>query len=171
MQTKFQKVILFLTTYKNQLLTAICAGFIILLTVGVYWAQENLRWMHNQIQHHEWKIPSTVYAEAPALYSGNTLSLDWCVQYLKNLEYLQTADAVVKPGQFAIRKEGLVYYPRQSSPQLKNSAILISFKKTSIDRIVELKTGKEISRATLETVALADLYGRRWEKQKLLKLQ
>jgi penicillin-binding protein 1B len=171
MNYKIQQTILFVRTYKNQILTAFSAVLLIVLVAGTYWAQKELTWMHSQIQNHEWKIPSTIYAEAPTLYAGKNVSVEWCAKYLENLEYLQTKDLVLKPGQFAIRKEGLVFYARQSIHQTKNSAILIEFNKNGIKRLIELKSGDEIPRAMLEPVALADLYGKRWEKQKLLKLQ
>ena len=171
MKNKIQQSLEFLRTYRNHILAGLSVLLLIALTAGIYWAQSTLRWMNSQIQNHDWKIPSTVYAEAPSLYPGRNLSLDWCVKYLENLEYVPTEDTVVKPGQFSVRKEGLVYYPRQSHLQQKNSAILVSFNKQGIDRIVELKSGSEVSRTILEPVALADLYGKQWEKQKLLKLK
>ena len=171
MKNKIQQSLEFLRTYSKQVLTGLSVLLLIALVSGIYWAQSSLRWMHSQIQNRDWKIPSTVYAEAPALYRGRNVSLAWCVKYLENLNYLPTKDAALKPGQFEVRKEGLVFYGRQAHLQHKNSAILVSFNKSGVDRIVELKSGEEVSRTILEPVALADLYGKQWEKQKLLKLK
>jgi penicillin-binding protein 1B len=126
--------------------------------------------MQKQIQTPQWKISSTLYADVPILSEGTQISSDWLIDYFQRLKYAETNDPVVKPGQYAVTKEGVVFLKRGNASAQNNSPILVSFDKSGIQKLIQLKNGTEVKQVAMDPLALADVHGSSYEKQKLLKL-
>jgi penicillin-binding protein 1B len=147
----------------------------IILTVFVftffYRVENAFERMQKQIQAPQWKISSTLYADIPILNEGTQISPNWLIDYFQRLKYVEGKDAVVKPGQYLVKKEGIVFFKRSNAAAQNNSPILVTFDKNGIQKLVQLKDGSEVKQVALDPLALADVHGESWEKQKLLKLR
>ena len=143
-----------------------------LLVFIIFYRVENIfERMQNEIQGPQWKISSTVYADVPILNEGTRITPDWLVDYFQRLKYIEVEDSVVRPGQYTVKKEGIVFLKRANASAQNNSPILVTFDKAGIQKMVQLKTGTEMSKVAMDPLPLADVHGSSYEKQKLLQLR
>lgn len=126
--------------------------------------------MQKQIQAPQWKISSTLYADIPILNEGTQISPNWLIDYFQRLKYVEAKDPVVKPGQYLVKKEGIVFFKRGNASAQNNSPILVTFDKDGIQKLVQLKNGSEVKQVAMDPLPIADVHGSSYEKQKLLKL-
>jgi penicillin-binding protein 1B len=143
-----------------------------LLAFTVFYRVENIfERMQNEIQEPQWKISSTLYADVPILNAGSRISPDWLIDYFLRLKYTEVEDSVVKPGQYTVKEEGIVFLKRGNASAQNNSPILVTFDKAKIQKMVQLKTGTEMPKVAMDPLPLADVHGSSYEKQKLLQLR
>ncbi len=159
-----------LKNYTHQILST--AGIILtLLAFTVFYRAQNVFvHMHNEIQAPQWKISSTLYADIPILNQGTRISPDWLIDYFQRLKYVKVQDSVVKAGQYTVKKEGIVFLKRGNASAQNNSPILVTFDKSGIQKMVQLKTGIQMSKVAMDPLPIADVHGSSYEKQKLLQL-
>jgi penicillin-binding protein 1B len=156
--------------YKQEILSTLGIILTLLAFIIFYRAENILERMQKQIQAPQWKISSTVYADVPILDVGTQVSPSWLIDYFQRLKYVETKDPVVKAGQYIVKKEGIVFLKRGNASMQNNSPILVSFDKNRIQKLVQLKSGTGMTKVAMDPLALADVHGASWEKQKLLKL-
>lgn len=160
----------FIKDYKKEILSAAGVISTLLMFTLAYRIEASFERMQNQIKTPQWKISSTLYADAPILSIGTHINSHWLIDYLQRLKYVQTEHSVMKPGQYTVRKEGIVFLKRGNASAQNNSPILVTFDRQGVRRLVQLKTGSEITQVSMDPLALADVHGSSWEKQNLLQL-
>ncbi|MCI0445901.1 transglycosylase domain-containing protein [bacterium] len=143
-----------------------------LLAFIIFYRVENIfERMQNEIQEPQWKISSTLYADVPILNKGTRISPGWLIDYFQRLKYIEVEDSVVKAGQYTVKKKGIVFLKRGNASAQNNSPILVTFDKAGIQKMVQQKTGTEMSKVAIDPLPLADVHGSSYEKQKLLQLR
>lgn len=159
-----------LKNYIHQILSTIGIILTVVLFTFFYRLENVFQRMQNQIQAPQWRISSTLYADTPILNEGTQISPSWLIDYFQRLKYTEVQDPTVKPGQYLVKKEGIVFLKRGNASAQNNSPILVTFDKNGIQKLVQLKNGTEMKRVAIDPQPLADVHGASWEKQKLLKL-
>ena len=159
-----------LKNYSHEILSTIGIILTVFVFAAFYRAESVFERMQKQIQEPQWKISSTVYADTPILNTGTQISPSWLIDYFRRLKYVEVQDPVVKPGQYIVKKEGIVFLKRGNASIQNNSPILVTFDKNGIQKLVQLKTGTEMKTVAMDPMALADVHGSSYEKQKLLQL-
>src|SRR5262245_50580760 len=150
-----------LHSVKNHIQEILTASGIILtlLVFAIFYRVESvLERMQNQIQTPQWKISSTLYADSPIITAGTPVSPNWLIDYFQKLKYVEIQDAVVKPGQYTVKKEGIVFLKRGNSAAQKNSPILVTFSKNGIQKLVQLNNGTEMTKVAIDSLPLADVH-------------
>jgi len=157
-----------LKNYTHQILSTVGIILTLLVFTVFYRAEKIFERMQNEIQAPQWKISSTLYADTPIMNEGTQISPDWLIDYFHRLKYVEVADSVVKPGQYTVKKEGIVFLKRGNVSVQNNSPILVTFDKNGIQKMVQLKTGTEMSKVAMDPLPIADVHGSSYEKQKML---
>jgi penicillin-binding protein 1B len=160
-----------LKNHAQQILSSVGIILSVFVFTFFYRVENICERMQKQIQEPQWKISSTLYADSPILNKGSQISSSWLIDYFQRLKYVEGQDPVVKPGQYIIKKEGIVFLKRRNASADNNSPILVSFDKTGIQKLVQLKNGTEVNQVMIDPLPLADVHGASYEKQKLLKLR
>ena len=159
-----------LKNHAHQILSTIGIILTVFIFTSFYRLENVFDGMQKQIRTPQWKISSTLYADVPILNEGTQVSPDWLINYFELLKYAEAKDPVVKPGQYLVKKEGIVFLKRGNASAQNNSPILVSFDKSGIQKLVQLKNGTEVKQVAMDPLPLADVHGSSYEKQKLLKL-
>ncbi len=151
----------------------LAAGFGVLILfsaltfLSIGFISDKSAFLNEQLENHEWKMPSTVYANAPVLEPGKRVTQKWLVDYLHRLDY-QDAKSTVKTGQYLVRENAVSIRKRFLTDENDKDQVLISFTSKGISEIKNLGSNLRMSSYELEPLPLNSLFGSEYEKRTLV---
>src|SRR5262249_48614139 len=125
-----------------------------------------------EINNQKWSLPSTIYADAPMIYEGMPAKAKWLAEYLQRMDYQKTESAELRPGEYAVTKDGLAFYKHQLfSTQSGVFPLEVKFDKNGIATLTNLRSNEEVPASELEPIPISNLFGAEWEKRTLVHIQ
>ena len=162
-------------TVRKLLLITLCllsAGLLVLLTYGTVVVRSHLILMEKQLQSHQWNIPSSIYADSPAIHEGMAITEEWLIRYLQRLDYTQMKWIQVKAAQYSIQENGIAFRKRPLSPEEgQDHPVFVTFGPKGVTEVIDLFTKQPLPAYELEPVRLTRLFASESETRSLVKLE
>ncbi len=145
------------------------------LVFGAWYLKQLEDTVTEKFEGRKWFFPSKIYSDSYLLYVGINLRLEDLAEKLRRLGYFESAGAPDAKGEYRIQKaRGIaeVYlhdfdYPTEHR---KGVPVRISLHGTTVTRIENLASGKEIFDLELEPELVTGLYERIWKERRVIKL-
>ena len=119
-------------------------------------------------------FPSKIYSDSYLLYVGINMRLEEFVEKLRRLGYFETQTAPKRKGEYRVVRQGAVEIFLQDfdfpTEQRKGAPVRISLQGSTIARIENLATGKDVFDLELEPELVTGLYERIWQERRIVKL-
>src|ERR1051325_7784406 len=149
----------------------ICALIPTILFTRLYFSSKKV--IETHLNSQKWSLPSTIYADAPMLYEGMPMKFNQLVEYLKRLNYQEAARVEeIDTGQYLTGKQTVSFYKHLVYPgQSGDFPAGVTFGKSSIEKIANLKNGEELPAYELEPAPISNLFGSEWEKRTIVRYQ
>ncbi|HEY2918870.1 MAG TPA: PBP1A family penicillin-binding protein [Candidatus Binatia bacterium] len=140
------------------------------------WYLKNLEdTVTKKFEGRKWVFPSKIYSDSHLLYVGISLRLDDLAEKLRRLGYFETQVAPRAKGEYRVsRSNGSVeiYLHDFDFPTevRKGMPVRIALQGTTVARIEDLATGKDMFDLELEPELVTGLYERIWQERTVVKL-
>lgn len=128
--------------------------------------------MKQQLNSHQWGIPSSVYADSPVIHGGMAITEEWLVKYLQRLDYSSIATIRVKAAQYSIQENGIAFCKRPLSVnEGRDNPVFVTFSPKGVTAIIDLITQQSLPAYELEPVRIARLFAYKSETRSLVQLE
>ncbi len=151
--------------------------FLIAATAGLFAFVSYLGYLDYTVRHQfegkRWTIPAHVYANPTEIYAGLKLKPKQLVFLLKKLHYQVDRDLssqasyTAKSNQITLKTRGFTFWDKAESSQY----VRIKFQNNEIQRIVDMKTGRELAVVRLDPEQIGSFYPAHKEDRVLVKLE
>ena len=164
---------------KLRIFSIVLVALLVITSTGLVFGAWYLKQLEDTItekfEGQKWFFPSKIYSDSYLLYVGINLRLDDLTDKLHRLGYYESAAAPKAKGEFRIQKsQGTVEiylhdfdYPTEHRGGVP---VRISLQGSTVTRIENLASGKEIFDFELEPELVTGLYERIWKERKVVKL-
>ncbi|MDC9729697.1 MAG: penicillin-binding protein 1B [Methyloprofundus sp.] len=129
--------------------------------------------VRHQFEGKRWTIPAHVYANPVELYAGLPLKSKQLVFLLKKLRYhsdrslSSQASYTANKNQITLKTRGFTFWDAATESQY----IRVKFQNNEVQRIVDMKTGRELAIVRLEPEQIGSFYPAHKEDRILVKLE
>jgi penicillin-binding protein 1B len=128
-----------------------------------------------RFSHHQWDIPSKLYAEPILLYPGLDITTAGLIELLTRLDYRSTNGSVQASGEyFYDRHHGMLQLFLHDEPTVTGSRhprrINASLSEERITGITDLDNDRELRFVELEPEIITGLYDQEWEERRVVKM-
>jgi len=164
---------------KLRIFSIVLVALLVITSTGLVFGAWYLKQLEDTItvkfEGQKWFFPSKIYSDSYLLYVGINLRLDDLTDKLHRLGYYESAAAPKAKGEFRIQKsQGIVeiYLHDFDYPTERRGGVpvRISLQGSTVTRIENLASGKEIFDFELEPELVTGLYERIWKERKVVKL-
>ena len=164
---------------KLRIFSIVLVALLVITSTGLVFGAWYLKQLEDTItvkfEGQKWFFPSKIYSDSYLLYVGINLRLDDLTDKLHRLGYYESAAAPKAKGEFRIqRSQGIVdvYLHDFDYPTERRGGVpvRISLQGSTVTRIENLASGKEIFDFELEPELVTGLYERIWKERKVVKL-
>jgi penicillin-binding protein 1B len=115
-----------------------------------------------------WMIPSRLYSRPLWLRAGLPMPEARFIHFLNSLKYEQKTQAPSGPGQFAVRDDSVVFYPRPGA-ESASEPVAALFADGVLKQMRGLETKRSYASLTLEPELITYLYDESREKRRFIK--
>jgi penicillin-binding protein 1B len=163
----------FINDHKTIFMTAVLILFGISagsLVVAFNFLKERDAFLTEKLSSHQWRMASTIYAEAPVIRTGDPVNAEWLVNYLERLKYRRVANAPVKTSQYRRNENEVVFQKRvlTDSDSADSFPVHVNFQENRIVNISDGHSRRWIASYQLEPFAISNLFGSEYEKRTLV---
>jgi penicillin-binding protein 1B len=164
---------------KLRIFSIVLIGLLVITSSGLVFGAWYLKQLEDTVtekfEGQKWFFPSKIYSDSYLLYVGINLRIEDLAEKLRRLGYYESAGAPDAKGEYRVQKaRGLVEiylhdfdYPTEHR---KGIPVRISLQGTTVARIENLATGKELFDLELEPELVTGLYERIWKERRVVKL-
>lgn len=164
---------------KLRIFSIVLVGLLVITSCGLVFGAWYLKQLEDTVtekfEGQKWFFPSKIYSDSYLLYVGINLRIDDLAEKLRRLGYYESAGEPDAKGEYRIQKaRGFVEiylhdfdYPTEHR---KGIPVRISLQGTTVARIENLATGKELFDLELEPELVTGLYERIWKERRVVKL-
>ena len=118
-------------------------------------------------------FPSKIYSDSYLLYVGVQVRVDDLSEKLRRLGYFETQAAPRRKGEYQVTRAGVEIFLHDFAfpgEQRTGVPVRVSLQGSSVARIENLATGKDVFDLELEPELVTGLYERIWQERKVIKL-
>ena len=143
------------------------------LVFGAWYLKQLEETVTAKFEGKKWFFPSKIYSDSYLLYVGVNVRVEDLTEKLRRLGYFETQAAPRRKGEFRVARGAIEIFlhdfafptePRTGVP------VRLSLQGSSVARIENLATGKDMFDLELEPELVTGLYERIWQERKVVKL-
>ena len=145
------------------------------LISGAWYLKRLEHTVTEKFEGRKWFFPSKIYSDSSLLYVGVSLRLDELTEKLRRLGYFEVQGALKRKGEYRIFKaqRNVEIYLRDfefPTERRQGVPVRVSLQGSTLTRIVNMATDKEMFDLELEPELVTGLYERIWQERKVVKL-